>query len=171
MLLQLWKHKSMITGNKAWQFEIHVYKCKRNHSVVYCFPSKIVSDQPEKWQVMVINPRRACARVTVVVLCVCVWGGVWVWVCVCESLCVNSRLDRNIIFGPNNMQFSNYIGKWSALTRSLRRHTYSQISSLLGLPSGLFLRTEARHSSAMDKEHIGVRGSWLAGKVVVCVYG
>ena len=46
-----------------------------------------------------------------------------------------------------------------------------QISSFLGLPGGLFLHTGAERSSVVDKERTGARGSWLAGKVVVRVYG
>ena len=31
------------------------------------------------------------------------------------------------------------------------------------LPAGLFLCTEMEHSSTVDKERAGARGSWLAG--------
>ena len=54
-----------------------------NHSViVYRYPTQLVNPRRACARVTVVNPRRACAaRVTVVVLCVCVC------VCVCVFVC------------------------------------------------------------------------------------
>ena len=66
----------------------------------------------------------------------------------------------NVSFGPNNMQFQNYVDRRDgALTTS---------NLIISGPARWFFLAH-RSLSAVDKKRASARGSWLAGKVVFCI--